>query len=1442
MHILKVSEECPYINIHIGTHQFRPLLDTGAQLSLVSEEFLELCEQKFIKPTQNAVDVTLRSASGHTLEATRIVQIRITLGKVRTYHDFIVVKDLKHDMILGIDFLNARKAILDFDSQTMVIKNSVYPLKTKAGQEKSEINLVRIAEDVDVFPRSDVQIKCFMAKKKQAGADFVVTQLPNSPCFENEPGVLLPNAVVKLSKNKNIPWAIVNDTGRFIHFRKGQVLGIATKYTENDQKAEVSSISTKGKQIDDLSDVLSTFNLDHISTDRREPLAELLKKNIDLFVQQDADLTQTNVTEMRINTQNHSPTYQAPRRPPLALRPILEEQVQEMLNEKVIRRSNSPWLSPVLLVPKKDGGYRFCVDFRKLNAVTVRPAASIPSAEDIFYALGKSKFRTSLDMKQGFWQIPIREEDKEKTAFGTDAGIFEFNCTPYGLCGSPAVFQNCMNAVLGDIRHFALAFVDDIIVFSETYEDHLEHLQAVFDRLRKANLKLKISKCDFVKKQLNYLGHIISDDGISVDPGKVSVMENLQPPENIRDVRSFLGMTSYYRKYVPNFSKIARPLTALTRKNARFKWMDEAQTAFETLKAALLQAPILAFPDISKPFKLFTDASQYALGAVLMQEQDGADRVIQYVSHQFPDQKQKWPTIEREAFAIIYSLEKLRPILIGTDVTVYTDHKPLKHLFTSEMKNPRIQRWAVILSEYACKIEYISGPKNAAADMMSRLQNTSLAEDLNDNEHLDWKGEATDINLALESQIDVVDNAVDITDEDDQEQKQKPLDYHDINENSLKLAQQEDPEIQNIIRELKNETPDPQSTSSYCLENDLLYHVEKGTKTRPHTRMQIVVPPAFRKIVLENAHDGYLGGHLGIEKTTDKVSKSYFWSTLLKDVMQYVQSCETCQRRKLAKERRPMQDMPMPSAPMEILGIDTCGPFPVTKAGNKYVCTIVDHFSGWPEAYAIPDKSANTIAQILLDEFIPRHGCPRLIISDQGTEYCNALLDTVHKELNIARIHTSSYHPQSNGKTERFHRCMNAMIQAQISEDQTRWDEILQPCLGAYRMSKNESTKHTPFFVIHGRDPVLPVDTLLQPRHRYNGEDYVPAMFEHLHNAYAQVTQNTQQSREHNKTLIANKSVPSNFQPGDLVFYFDPSVQPGDSTKLTLYWKNYFRVVSKLGKENYCIKNMHTGKTKIVHSENLRHRDANDVWDRTYTSIRQPVQVSKMPEEQPTRQQPLRGVRLPYSDRAWYEDVTQQVPTPSPAPALYYGLPFIHAPETQVPSAPVAETQEQSNDEQRTEVTDAQSPLQPSTASASPGVFSPSLSENGEHGTLTPLTQRNATKEQPRYALRSQGPVTDPVDAPLEGYRYKPSQPRYVPKRQRDTSLERNDGDKRPRIHEDMDCLSIETTDPDAIPPRQASDKAVKAKKGLSATLHSMGSKVSSFWAKTKRRFNRVAN
>ena len=575
------------IHVCIGKNRFRTLLDSGAQFSLVSDEFLNLCDETLIKETTTR-QVPLVSASGHRLKVTKTVKIRITLEKVRMYHSFYVVENLGHDMILGVDFLNERKAVLDFENDLLKIGKVFFPLARKTNTTLDEVNLVRLSEDVHIYPRTSAQLKCHTSKRKGAGNEFVLTQMTTSPCFEDEPGILLPNAVVRTSKNKHVPWAIVNETGKHFFFRKGQVLGKATKVEIRETECNINTVdaSVSPEAVSDA-DKLKLFDLSHVPVEQKENLISVLKANIDVFVTKDSELTQTHVTEMVINTQGHLPIRQRPYRVPLTQRPVLEKHIDQMLEAGIIRRSNSPWLSPVIVVPKKDGSQRICIDFRKLNAITVIPAPSIPNAEDILYSLGNSKFRTSLDLKSGFWQVPIREQDKEETAFGTDAGLFEWNSMPFGLSSSPSVFQNLINAVLGDVRKFALAFIDDIIVFSDTFEEHLEHLNIVFEKLRQANLRLKISKCEFLKKKLQYLGHVISDQGISVDPHKVDVITKMQPPRTIREVRGFIGMSSYYRKYVPNFSEIARPLIALTRKNVRFEWNDAAQTAFETLKEKL---------------------------------------------------------------------------------------------------------------------------------------------------------------------------------------------------------------------------------------------------------------------------------------------------------------------------------------------------------------------------------------------------------------------------------------------------------------------------------------------------------------------------------------------------------------------------------------------------------------------------------------------------------------------------------------------------------------------------------------------------------------------------------------------------------------------------------------------------------------------------------------
>ena len=398
-----------------------------------------------------------------------------------------------------------------------------------------------------------------------------------------------------------------------------------------------------------------------------------------------------------------------------------------MLHDDIIQPSSSPWSSPVTLVPKPDGSTRFCVDYRQLNKVTWKDRYPLPLIQDIFDQVGGSSIFTTLDLKAGYWQIPVAEKDIPKTAFVCHKGLYEFKRLPFGLANAPSQFQRIMDKVLaGLIGVCVLVYIDDLVIYSKDQRSHANDLKLVFERLRKAGLKVKPSKCCFAQPEVKLLGYIINKDGIRSNPEKVTAIQKLSPPKDVKGVRSFLGMCNYYAQTLPSYAQVAEPLYKLTRKNQPFVWGPEQQKSFETLKELLGSNSVMAYPQINQPYKLYTDACGYAIGGILVQEdENGIERVIQYVSHQLSGSQLRWATIEKEAYSVVYCINKLRPYLWGAEFTVYTDHKPLKCLFTQEMRNTKIQRWGVLLAEFGAKIEYIQGKKNIRVGILSQIQSGS---------------------------------------------------------------------------------------------------------------------------------------------------------------------------------------------------------------------------------------------------------------------------------------------------------------------------------------------------------------------------------------------------------------------------------------------------------------------------------------------------------------------------------------------------------------------------------------------------------------------------------------------------------------------------------------------------------------------------------------------
>ena len=473
-----------------------------------------------------------------------------------------------------------------------------------------------------------------------------------------------------LSSGSELWIAIHNHRSEPLQLHSGQNIGVLEVVTLADTPPPASQTPASPRR-PSLPERLSPL--------QQQQLNELFREFSDVFSQGEDDLGSTPLLEHTIETRG-PPLRQPYRHQNPAVRREEMAQVQQMLASNVIRPSNSPWASPVVMVRKKDGSLRFCVDFRQLNAATVKDAHPLPRIDDLLDALRGAKWFSTLDLKSRYWQVPITEQDKAKTAFRTSSGqLYEFNQVPFGLCRAPATFSRLMDRVLAGLHwETCLFYLGDIIVFSSTWEEHLARLRQVFEWLRHANLKLGADKCTFAAKEVNYLDHRVTEEGLLPDSSLLAAIREIPAPKTAIEVCSFLGLAGYYRRCVKNFAAIAAPLHALTRKDAVFHWSEECQTAFDRLKTLLTTSPITASPDFSQAFRLYTDASTAGLGAILAQVRDGKERIICCASRALNQAEKSYPATKLECLAIVWAVAKFRPYLMAMPFEVYTDHYELQ--------------------------------------------------------------------------------------------------------------------------------------------------------------------------------------------------------------------------------------------------------------------------------------------------------------------------------------------------------------------------------------------------------------------------------------------------------------------------------------------------------------------------------------------------------------------------------------------------------------------------------------------------------------------------------------------------------------------------------------------------------------------------------------------
>lgn len=718
---------------------------------------------------------------------------------------------------------------------------------------------------------------------------------------------------------------------------------------------------------------------------------------------------------------DHAITLEADARPinsrPYRYSPLqkdeIERQVHKMLAAGLISPSMSPFASPILLVKKKDGTWRFCIDYRRLNELTIKNKFPLPVVDELLDELAGTKYFSKLDLRAGYHQIRMRPTDEEKTAFKTHHGHFQFRVMPFGLTNAPATFQCIMNEVFAPfLRKFVIVFLDDILIYSPSWEDHLKHIKLVLEKLRESQFYAKISKCSFGQTSIQYLGHIISDQGVATDPDKTAVMEQWPLPTTVTELRGFLGLTGYYRKFVQNYSIITKPLTQLLTKKG-FQWTHEATTAFNQLKTAMISTPVLALPDFGLPFTIETDACDSGVGAVLMQR----GHPIAYMSKALGIMNSKLSIYEKEFLAVIMAIDKWRQYLQIQPFTILTDHKSLVNLCDQQLTSDLQRKAMAKLVGLQFTIKYKKGIDNGAADSLSRVGHVLEAQTISSCKP-DWVQEilnsyATDANAST------------------------------------------------ILQELAVHSP---SDKGYALHKGLIYYKD---------RIFIGENLALQTKIIASLHDSAVGGHSGIQATYKRIKQLYFWTGLKLAVENFVKQCLVCQQAKHThtKPAGLLQPLPPPTKPWAEITMDFIEGLPLSENANT-ILVVVDRLTKY--AHFLPLKhpyTAASVSKVFIDQIVRLHGVPLTIISDRDKIFTSHFWRELLKALGTQLHYSTAYHPQTDGQSERVNQCLEQYLRCAVQDNPKHWRKWIAMAEFWYNSSFHTALGCTPFKALYRVEP-----------------------------------------------------------------------------------------------------------------------------------------------------------------------------------------------------------------------------------------------------------------------------------------------------------------------------------------------------------------------------------
>ena len=841
-----------------------------------------------------------------------------------------------------------------------------------------------------------------------------------------------------------------------------------------------------------------------LSTAGLKRLHHLTARFRDIFSAHPDDIGTTNLLQHPIDTGDAPPVKQQPRRIPQRLREQVEAQKEKMLANGVIEDSSSPWCSPVVLAKKRDGSVRFCVDLRAVNSATRPVAYPLPRVDEALDGLSGARLFTTLDMTAGYWQVEIAPGDREKTAFSTGKGLHHFRKMAMGLRNAGATFQRLMELVLAGVdARSCLVYLDDVVLFNKTEEHHLRTLEEVFTCIRRAGLKLKPQKCSIGRKEVTFLGHHISREGIRPDPSNVEKVLSWPKPRNDAEAKSFLGLCGYYAKFIPQYTEVSKPLREMANRNGDIRWTDELTRSFENLKKSLASPPVLTLPTFNGTFRLYTDACNTSVGSVLTEEVEGEEKVVAYDSKVLSRQQRKWPTYDKELWAVVHAIRRFRPYTTGSRFEVVTDHKPLanipKSIDTERDGTGRRGRWAIELSSYEFDVIIKAGVEHANADSMSRRPDATggaeqHAEEVSEAPQCD-ETSGLDIRQAalsdgdrclLQSRATTADGAHPVgggfhilsAEERVANDSSSPEETETPNGRSeLFDAQRGDPQLEYLRGVLSSaEKPTRQQLRHQLGEwaylanrfEDIAIAEKNGLLGLQGMRQgknlfKVFVPQPLREQVMQWSHDHPSSEHMGTQKTLSRLLYRFSWPGMCCQAKTFCRSCMVCQKRsKPTPGRRAPMVSETSSRPFERVALDITE-MPLSSSGNRYALVVMDYFSKYVRIYPMKDQRAITVAGHLMD-WVYELGVPERLHSDQGAQFESHIFQEICKQLGIRKTRTTPYHPQSDGMVERFMRTLKDMVAKYIDTAGFTWDKGVKAYAMAYNSAAHDTTGYSPFW------------------------------------------------------------------------------------------------------------------------------------------------------------------------------------------------------------------------------------------------------------------------------------------------------------------------------------------------------------------------------------------